>query len=259
MLRISRHDDVIQLEFSTWKSRAMGLRVNAFVVRDVLVDTAFPDTWPDLHAWMAGTPIAGAIVTHAHEDHAGNVESLAQHGVPLALAPDTAALVRAPKPIGLYRRVCWGTARPLRAPVAAFAHPSLALLAARGHSPDHHVVWDAERETLFGGDLFIGVKVRLAHPGEDIRGQVPALRAVIALGPRRFFDAHRGLLEQPLGQLRAKADWMEETVGEIERRATEGWSASAIRDAVLGREDLTGWASVGDYSRMNFVRSVIAP
>ena len=259
MLRISTHDDVTQLEFSTWRSRAMGLRVSAFVVRDVLVDTGFPGAWPDLDGWMEGTRIAGAIVTHAHEDHAGNVEWLAQRGVPLALAPETAALVRAPKPIGWYRRVCWGAVVPLRASVVAFPHPSLALLATLGHSPDHHVVWDAERETIFGGDLFIGVKVRLAHPAEDIRGQVPALRAVIALRPKRYFDAHRGLLEQPLEQLRAKADWMEEMVGEIERRAAEGWSASAIRDAVLGREDLTGWISVGDYSRLNFVRSVLPP
>ena len=259
MLRISTHDDVTQLEFSTWRSRGMGLRVSAYVVRDVLVDTGFPGAWPDLDGWMEGTRIAGAIVTHAHEDHAGNVEWLAQRGVPLALAPETAALVRAPKPIGWYRRVCWGTALPLRAPVVAFTHPSLALLAARGHSPDHHVVWDAERETVFGGDLFIGVKVRLAHAGEDIRGLIRALRSVIALGPTRFFDAHRGLLERPLEQLRAKADWMEEMVGEIERRAAEGWSAPAIRDAVLGREDLTGWVSAGDYSRLNFVRSVLSP
>lgn len=258
MLRISTHEDVTQLEFSTWRSRAMGFRVSAFAVRGVLIDTGFPGAAADLEGWLEGARIAGAIVTHSHEDHAGNVEWLARRGVPLALAPGTAALVQAPKPIGSYRRLCWGTASPLRSAVAPFAHPSLALLPALGHSPDHHVVWDAERETIFGGDLFIGVKVRLAHPGQDIRGEVRALRSVIALGPRRFFDAHRGLIGQPLDQLRAKAEWMEEMIGEIERRAGEGWSVRAIRDAVLGREDLTGWVSAGDYSRMNLVRSILS-
>ena len=46
--------------------------------------------------------------------------------------------------------------------------------------------------------------------------------------------------------------------GQIESHADRGWSAARIRDAVLGREDLTGWASAGDYSRLNFVESVLA-
>jgi glyoxylase-like metal-dependent hydrolase (beta-lactamase superfamily II) len=125
-----------------------------------------------------------------------------------------------------------------------------------GHSPDHHVVWDAERGTVFGGDLFIGVKVRIAHSDEDIRGQASVLRAVASWHPERYFDGHRGLLIDPVVQLRAKADWIDEMIAAIESRVHQGWEDRAIRDDVLGREDLTGVVSFGDYSRINFVRSV---
>ena len=37
--------------------------------------------------------------------------------------------------------------------------------------------WDAERETVFGGDLFLGVRVRVAHPGEDPRQLARSVRA----------------------------------------------------------------------------------
>ena len=170
-------------------------------------------------------------MTHHHEDHAGNVARLAALGIPLAIMPDTLERFRAPKPVGWYRRICWGSAPALIGDVEPFSHPSLALLPARGHSADHHVVWDAERGTMFGGDLFIGVKVRIAHPGEDIRGQVRALRAMAALQPSRFVDAHRGPLTRPVEQLLAKAAWLEE---------------------------MTGWIGAGDYSRLNFVGSVRA-
>ena len=234
----------------------MGYEVSAYLSRGVLIDTGFPRVLGELAAWFSAARPVGAIVTHAHEDHAGNVEWLAGR-VPIQLSPDTERMVRAPKRIGLYRRVCWGSAAPLHASPEPYANTAFELLPARGHSPDHHVVWDAERETIFGGDLFVGVKVRIAHPGEDIRGEVRALRAVIALAPKRFFDAHRGPLERPLDQLRTKLGWMEETIGEIDRLAAAGWGDRAIRDAVLGREDRTGWVSGGDFARINFVRGVL--
>lgn len=257
MLRTEIHGDVVRLHFTSRASRSVGYSVSAYATRGVLIDTGFPKVGRELAAWVREAGPAGAIVTHHHEDHAGNVERLAGLGLPVQLHEETEAMLRAPHPVGLYRRYTWGAPVPLRRDVRAFAHPALTLVPARGHSPDHHVVWDAERETVFGGDLFIGVRLTIAHPGEDIRGQVGALRRIAALRPKRFFDAHRGPLDRPVELLLAKAEWLEGRIAEIERRAAEGWEARAIRDAVLGPRDLTGWFTTGDYSRMNFVRSVL--
>jgi len=257
MLRAIPHGDVTQLELSSAMSRLFGYGVSVYVTRGVLVDTGFPAVGDELLAWLKQNPVSGVIVTHAHEDHAGNVGALARAGLPIQMAPDSEADARAPGPIGLYRRFCWGSYPPLREALVPFTHSALALVPARGHSRDHHVVWDAERETLFCGDLFIGVKVRIAHHDEDIRAQVGVLREFAALKPKRVFDGHRGLLEGPVAQLNSKADWMEEMIGAIEDRARAGWNSRAIRTAVLGPEDATGIASFGAYSRINFVRNVI--
>ena len=257
MLQVISHGDVTRLRCSTRTSRAMKFEVSAYVVRGVLIDTAFPAVADDVAQWLATARPEGALVTHYHEDHAGNVGRLAALGVPVGLAPETLARIAHPEPIGWYRRLCWGSASPLSAAPAPFEHPALTLVHTPGHSTDHHVVWDAERETVFGGDLFVGVKVRVAHPGEDIRGQVGHLRRIAGLRPKRFFDAHRGPLERPVEMLLAKAQWIEEVVGRIERRATEGWDARAIQIEVLGARDLTGILSQGDYSKRNLVESVL--
>jgi glyoxylase-like metal-dependent hydrolase (beta-lactamase superfamily II) len=124
------------------------------------------------------------------------------------------------------------------------------------HSEDHHVEWDAERETVFAGDLFLGVKVRVAHPGEDPRQLVRSLRAVAALNPKRMFDAHRGPVPNPVDALLAKVDWLEAAIAAVEARIARGWRDRLIARDVLGREELAHYVSLGKMSRINFVRAV---
>ena len=260
MIRLERHDNVTRVHCSSARSRLVGYAVSAYLVRGVLVDTGFHGMRRDLARLLGERPLAGAVVTHQHEDHAGNVELLARAGVPLAMSPDTLEAVRHVGPIRFYRRFTWEPMPALATPVEPFdpAAVGLALLPTPGHSPDHHVIWDADTGTLFGGDLFLGVKVRVAHPGENPRLVAQSVRAAAALAPRRLFDAHRGLVERPVPLLLAKADWLDETIGRIERRLAEGWSDRAIRRDVLGREEPAGYFSRGDYSRLNFVRAVRA-
>mgnify|MGYP001157800496 CR=1 FL=1 len=258
MLQIETHDDVQRLNFSTWRSRTAGYSVSAFAVRGVLIDSAFDDAGPELMAWVAAHRPAGVIITHAHDDHGGNAERLARAGVPLQMTPDTIALLQAPMRRGWHRRWTWGGMPLLTSPVTPFSAPGLDLIQAPGHSPDHHVVWDAERETLFAADLFLSVKVKVAHPvhREDIRQQIGTIRRILELRPKRVFDAHRGLLTDGASLLAAKANWMEETVGRIDRRLAEGWSARAIIRDVFGGESVFAYTTLGDFSRANFVASV---
>ena len=257
MLSLESHADVLRLHFVSWRSRVVGYSVSAYLVRGVLVDTGAPLLGAALERFAAARRLEGALVTHQHEDHAGNVGRLVRLGVPVGAAPATLDALRAPRPIGFYRRYTWGTMPPLGdAAVEPFEHEALRLVPTPGHSRDHHVVWDAERETLFGGDLFLGVRVRIAHPGEEPRRLVESLRAVAALSPRRLFDAHRGLVPKPVPLLLAKADWLDETIASIERRVAEGWTDEAIRRDVLGREGAVGHFSAGDYSKISLVRAV---
>jgi glyoxylase-like metal-dependent hydrolase (beta-lactamase superfamily II) len=262
MLRLESYaPDVQRLHLSSWRSAVVGYSVSAYLVRGVLVDCGCHAARADLARWAESARPRGVILTHAHEDHAGNVELLARRGTRVAAGAGTLDLVRSvgERPIGFYRRWTWGSMPPLATVGDAFApeEAGLALVPLPGHSADHHVVWDAERETLFGGDLFLGVKVRIAHAAEEPRTLVRSLRAAAALAPRRLFDAHRGLVSDPVERLRAKADWLEETIGRIDDLAARGWRDTAIRDRVLGREGMVGYFSGGEYSKLNLVRGAI--
>lgn len=240
----------------TPSSRRIGYAVSAFVVDGVLIDSGFPAIGREFAGWLDANRPRGAMLTHHHEDHSGNVELLARGGVPIWIPEASEPRLRSPAPIGFYRRITWGSATRLSSPVTPFAHPALETVPTPGHTSDHHVIWDTRSDTVFGGDLYIGMKVRIAHRGEDVRGTLRSLRMILERKPARFFDAHRGLLEDPIAALTRKADWMEGTIESIERRVRAGDSDREIRRTVLGGEEMTGYVSRGDYSRLNFVQAV---
>ena len=256
MLRVERHGDVTRYEMSSAASRLVGYSASAYAVRGVLVDCGFHSARAAMDTILERERPDGVFITHYHEDHAGNVERVAQRGIAISASEETMAKMRAPAPIRFYRRFTWGSAPPLRSPVTSFESDRLVLSAAPGHCSDHHVVWDAAEGTLFGGDLYLGVKVRIAHPGEDPRLLARTLRHIAALGPVRLFDAHRGFVPNPAPLLIAKADWTDETIAAIERRIAAGASDSAIVRELFGGESVPGYFSGGDYSRTNFVRAV---
>jgi glyoxylase-like metal-dependent hydrolase (beta-lactamase superfamily II) len=259
MIEVERHDDVTRLRFSTWRSRTAGYSVSCYVTRGVVIDAAFSDAGPELLEWIRQNRPEGVIVTHAHDDHGGNAQLLAKNGVPMFMHADTERLLRTPQRRGPHRIWAWGAMPLLTVDVPRFT-PTAALevVEARGHSPDHYVVVDAERETVFAADLFLGVKVKVAHPThrEDVRQQIGSVRRIAAIKPKRIFDAHKGLLRDGVGLLNAKANWMEETVGRIDRRIDEGWNDKAIVREVFGREPLFTYVTLGDWSHANFVASV---
>jgi glyoxylase-like metal-dependent hydrolase (beta-lactamase superfamily II) len=259
MLSIERcGPDVVRLAMSTAAGRAAGYGVSAYVTRGVLIDTGCPALADAVDTWARGARLHGVLLTHAHEDHAGNVDRLIAQRIPVGAAPRTLAMVARPAPVGPYRQVVWG--RPRAVPeiihVPVLEEPALRLIPTPGHSPDHHIVWDAERATVFAGDLYLGGRVRDVRPDENPRALAASLRTVLDLEPETMYCAHRGPVPEPTAALVRKAEWLAEMMGRIESLIQAGWSDRAITREVFGREHTVYYLSGGDFARLNFVRAV---
>src|SRR4029077_11724929 len=85
MIEIQRFGDVERIRLARWGSRIAGMDVSAYLVHGVLVDSGFPYAHHELSRFLEERPIVGAMLTHHHEDHAGNAQLLAARGIPLAM------------------------------------------------------------------------------------------------------------------------------------------------------------------------------
>lgn len=257
-LRIERYGDVQRIRMWSAGSRAAGLDVSAYVIRGIMIDSGFPHARRALLSAVRELRVSGVAVTHWHEDHAGNVASLASLGLPILVRPDTEATLRERPAIALYRHVIWGRPPRLDSPIVSLAPPALRGVHTPGHSSDHQVIWDDETGTVFSGDLWLGVHSRAVHASEDPYAIVESLRRIRAMAPARMFDAHRGLVANPADALDARIDWLGATLMAIEARIAAGWSDREIVRRVLGGEERSGILSGGDYARRNLVRAVRA-
>jgi ribonuclease/clavin/mitogillin len=257
MIEIERYGDVERIRLASFGSRIARMDVSAYLVRGILVDSGFPHARRALADFLDERSVVGAMLTHYHEDHAGNAEMLAARGIPLAMHRDTRERLRAPASIRLYRRAVWGTPARLVSHAAEFSESSpLRFVFTPGHSHDHQVVWDADRATLFSGDLWLGVRASVMHESENPYRIIESLRTVLDLRPERMFDAHRGEVRDPVAAIAAKISYLEDTIAAVSAKLGSGRDEKTILHEVLGGDESVGWASRGEYSRLNFVRAV---
>lgn len=257
MIDVTVHDGVTEWRFATRLSRLAGYSASAFLTEDgLLIDTGIPACRAAFEQLLAVTDVRGVVVTHHHEDHAGNVECVARRGIPTWIAPTTLPLVTRVERLRAYRRLTWTSMRPLTSAVTPFSPEALAMVPTPGHSADHHVAWHPGTRTLFSGDLYLGVAVRMMHEAEDPWQHIDSIERAAALGPVRMFCAHRGLVPDPVTALRAKAQWLRDTIAAMTDAIVLGATDTQVLSRVLGGESLTGRLSAGEYSRRNFVRAV---
>jgi glyoxylase-like metal-dependent hydrolase (beta-lactamase superfamily II) len=205
--------------------------VNALLVEEddglTVVDTGLAGSAKAIRtaADRLGRPIARILLTHAHGDHVGSLDALAEGlpGVEVLISERDAPLLaqdKTPRPgepgDARYRGSYPGTrTRPTRLLVPGDRVGSLEVLAAPGHTPGHVAFFDRRDGTLLCGDTFTtlgGVattnKLRLPFPLASMATwdgptELASARAVRALEPARLAPSHGKVVESPLAAMDA--------------------------------------------------------
>ncbi len=261
-LRIEPHGpvQVIRME-RTWLGRVL-LPVHAYLVGDTLVDTGIDCLGAALVQASLDRGLRSALVTHHHEDHAGNAARLLAAGVLVSASPETAKLVAAHLPIKFYQHLVWGSmtpaaVRPLGAETVIGGRLAT-VLPAPGHCTDQVVFHVPSEGWLFSGDAFIHEQVRIFRGDEDFYATLATLERLIALDFDTLYCAHRPRLTNGKAALAQKRQWLQDLEGEARVRAARGQPVRQIVDALgLRPRSIMPWLTLGDAAPDNLIRAIL--
>ena len=234
----------------------------AYLVDGLLIDTGPPVNRAQMAAFLREHPVAQAVNTHHHEDHAGNNVLLNALGVTPLAHPAAIPLLAALPPIQFYRRITWGSSADSRtAPVGTWIETPrhrFRVLHTPGHADDHLVLHEPDQGWLFSGDLYIADRIKLLRLEEDPFVMMDSLATTLKLEFDTVFCAHRGPVADGHAAMARKHAYMAEfgeRVGELHAR---GLDERAILQRLLGREDaLMATLSAGDFTRRNLVQAFL--
>jgi glyoxylase-like metal-dependent hydrolase (beta-lactamase superfamily II) len=196
--------------------------VNSWLVREddglTLIDANIGGTAERIlaRARDLGAPIARIAITHAHPDHVGSLDALADAipGVEVLISQRDARLLAGDEskdphePDGKIRGAKAKTT-PTRLLTPGERVGSLEVVASPGHTPGHVAFLDTRDRTLYCGDAF-STYIRVATTAEPkLPTPIPSLftwhkptevasaRALRALDPARLAPGHGRLVEAP--------------------------------------------------------------
>jgi glyoxylase-like metal-dependent hydrolase (beta-lactamase superfamily II) len=229
-----------------------------------LVDTGPPSEWRQVRRFVAERPLRRVIVTHHHEDHAGNLARLADLADAEILAPcESLAPLADGFPMQLYRRLIWGRparlrAAPLPPRVDLAGGGALEAIHLPGHSPDMTCLLEGRRRLLFGADLYVARRQRYLRADESLSGILASLRRALELDFDTLLCAHRGVVEDGKDRLRQKLDYFEELCDRAAELAEAGLGIREVARRLLGPEDNVSRLSLLHYSKRNLIHGCLA-
>jgi len=236
--------------------------VKIYVVDGWLIDCGPPATGGEIVRFARERGLCGVANTHHHEDHAGGEAALHRTlgFVPLAPASAIPALAR-PARLEFYRWLVWGQPAPVQAKPMSQEfesdHHRFTVVPTPGHCPDHVCLWEPGTGWLFSGDLFIGERVKYLRADEDALTTLASLRRALTLDFQTLFCSHAGIVQDGKAALRHKIDFWENIQGRARDLLQAGHPLDSIRDQVLGPESWMTTATLGHFSKLNLIRSLI--
>jgi glyoxylase-like metal-dependent hydrolase (beta-lactamase superfamily II) len=233
-----------------------------------LIDTGPPNQWRAVRQFALDQDEAHGIdrvlLTHHHEDHAGNAARLRELlDVPVYAPEASLNRLREGFPLEPYRWIVWGNPRPVEAKPVPDTLPladgtTLRTLPTPGHADDMVCYLAEDHGLLFAADLYVTPRPQYLRYDENAPRLIESIHDVLEHDFDTLLCAHRGVVEDGRRALSEKGKYMEALCGVVQRRYRDDKvTVPQIADEILGREGLLYWISGGDFSKRNLIASCL--
>lgn len=261
------HGPVVGLKVGRF-GLGLNTKVVCYRIGRTLIDTGPPNQWRQVRRFVkeqAEEPgLDRVLLTHHHEDHAGNAARIQELlDVPVYAPEASRERLREGYAQEAYRWVVWGRPRPVETePVperlTLADDTGLRTLPAPGHSDDMVCYLAADYGLLFGADLYVTQRPEYLRSTENAPLFIDSLHNVLEHDFQTLLCGHQGVVEAGRRALSEKAKYLEALSGVVQRRhRCDKLGVQDIADEILGREGMLYWLSGGDFSKHNLIASFL--
>ena len=238
------HDGVGMYRFGYSPIGKPFLSVYCYKLDDVLIDTAQRNCERKIITTFQDDIINKILLTHWHEDHSGNAETLANLHNADIYAPDQCLhQLKNGFKVLPYERFLFGEIRPVTREIQPLPkeittkNHRLIPVFTPGHSEDHTVFIEANEGWLFGGDLFVGVEIQIFRKGEKFWQQVESFKRVLEYDFDVIFCGHHPRLKNGRKWMQQKLQYFEDFGGQVKGLSEQGFSTKGIMKEMKLREN----------------------
>ncbi len=238
--------------------------VHIYIIDRVMIDTGQSHMRAAVLRIAREQGVEAVLLTHFHEDHAGNAAALAKHlRNPVYAHPLTCRKMQRPRRITPYQHLVWGAADAVEALELpdCFEKGGLRLqpVFTPGHSMDHTAFLEPQQGWLFSGDLYLAPRIRRFRNDENIALQIRSLQKILEYDFEALFCAHQPATTKGRRRIAAKLRFLENFYNRVAELADQGLDAKAIMKRLhLQETRWIQWMSLGTISMKNMVQSVVA-
>lgn len=242
-----------------------GLNTTFIVYRigDTLIDTGPTNQWSAVKRFVAERPPQQLLITHHHEDHAGNAARIAKAYGMLPYAPELGrAKLRKGYRIPPIQKFIWGSAdpvetQPLPQTVEISGGATLEAIHTPGHAKDLTCLYWQERGLFFSGDLYISKSIKYLRADENLGQLMDSIARVLRLEFDTVFCPHRGIVELGHQALADKLDNLKTLCGDAQALNQQGLELTEIGARLLGPEGWLAKVSFDNISKANLIREAL--
>ncbi len=266
MFRVENFGPTRRLTLARGFGRQLFYHCHAYLIDGLLIDTGCPSALRPFQGFLDNESVRQAVITHYHEDHAGNVISLNLSGIPVfgparSIPKVQRGIVNQYGKNLPYALLIWGKSdggevQPLPLKVETDRHLFEAI-PSPGHSDDMTLFYERSEGWLFSGDLFIAERKSYWRKEEDPEQTMAALEAALRLDFDSLFCGHTPTLAGGKAALRRKLDYLSEIREKARRLSRDGLGVPEITKRLLGGEGFFTYLTLGDFSRRRLIEGLL--
>jgi len=228
-----------------------------------LIDAGPTNQWQPVKTFISEKPIQQLLLTHHHEDHAGNAAKIANMANIVPFAPELSQRkLKTGYKTPIMQKIIWGSPQPVETqilPEEVFLEDGTKLIPVHtpGHAKDLHCFYLPEKRWLFSGDLYISKSLRYFRSDENLEQLIHSMRKVLELDFEVLFCPHRGIVEEGKQALTAKLHNILTLCEKAQSLKAAGVETPQIVIDLLGPEDMMALMTRNNFSKTNMIEEAL--